>query len=102
VNIAIRHETEQDYRAVEELTREAFWNLYVQGCDEHYLVHQMRDHTDFLSALAFVATVDDRIVGNIMYMKSCVVDESNHRLETVTFGPISVLPPGKGRALALR
>ena len=92
MNISIRHETEQDYRAVEELTREAFWNLYVPGCDEHYLVHQMRDHPAFLSELAFVAVADGTIVGNIMYARSWVVDASNHRLETVTFGPISVLP----------
>ena len=27
-NVTIRLETEKDYRAVEELTREAFWNVY--------------------------------------------------------------------------
>ncbi len=92
MNISIRHETEQDYREVEELTREAFWNLYVPGCDEHYLVHQMRRHPDFLSELAFVAVVDSKIVGNIMYTRSWVADASNQRIETATFGPISVLP----------
>ena len=30
--ITIRPETKDDYRAVENLTREAFWNVYRPGC----------------------------------------------------------------------
>jgi putative acetyltransferase len=92
VKTLIRREVESDYREVEELTREAFWNLHVPGCAEHYLVHKMRAHPDFLAELDFVAILGDRIVGNIMYARSYLVDESNRRIETVTFGPISVLP----------
>ena len=47
-NLTIRLETKKDYRAVEELTREAFWNVYKPGADEHYYVHQMRNHPDFI------------------------------------------------------
>ena len=47
-NLTIRLETEKDYRAVEELTREAFWNVYKPGADEHYYVHMMRNHPDFI------------------------------------------------------
>ena len=43
-NIIIRLETPADYRAVEELTREAFWNQYVPGCNEHYFVHDPYEH----------------------------------------------------------
>ena len=32
----IRLETKKDYREVENLAREAFWNLSVPGCYEHY------------------------------------------------------------------
>jgi len=103
VNLSIRSEAENDYNKVEELTREAFWNLYVQGCDEHYLVHKMRTHPDFIPELDFVAIFENKIVGNIMYTKSHIVDESNNRIETTTFGPISVLPTfqrqGVGSAL---
>ena len=52
--IKIRPETEKDYRAVEELTRDAFWNVYKPGADEHYYVHMMRSHPDFIPELAFV------------------------------------------------
>ena len=33
-NIIIRLETKEDYRAVENLTRESFWNVYRPGCME--------------------------------------------------------------------
>ena len=92
MDITIRNETEDDYRAVEEVTREAFWNLYFPGCDEHYLVHIMRDHPDFIKKLDFVAECDGKIVGNIMYTKSWLIDESGRELEILTFGPVCVLP----------
>lgn len=81
-----------DYRKVEEITREAFWNLYAPGCNEHYLVHVMRRHPDFIPSLDFVALVDEELVGNIMYMKSSVVSENEQTLDTITFGPVSILP----------
>ena len=59
-NLTIRLETEKNYRAVEELTREAFWNVYKPGADEHYFVHQMRNHPDFIPELAFVLELDGR------------------------------------------
>ncbi|MEJ6952419.1 GNAT family N-acetyltransferase [Natronospora cellulosivora (SeqCode)] len=103
MNISIRNEVESDYRKVEELTREAFWNLYVPGCDEHYLVHKMRTHPDFIKELDFVAIHDGEIIGNIMFTKSFIVDEANTKLDTLTFGPIGVLPEyqrkGVGTAL---
>ncbi len=83
----IRLEQPPDYRAVEELTREAFWNLHAPGCDEHYLAHVLRSHADFLPELDFVAAHGAEIVGNIMFTRSRVED-----LPTITFGPISVLP----------
>ena len=61
-NLTIRLETEKDYRAVEELTREAFWNVYKPGADEHYFVHMMRNHPDFIPELAFVLEKDGEIV----------------------------------------
>lgn len=99
MNISIRNEVEGDYRSVEELTREAFWNLYVPGCDEHYLVHTMRRHPDFLPTLDFVAIVDGSIVGNIMYTRSSLVDGFSTRLDTLTFGPVSVLPAYQRRGI---
>lgn len=92
MDIMIRNETEKDYRVVEEITREAFWNLYCPGCNEHYLAHKMRNHADFLKELDFVAEYDGKIVGNIMYTKAWLVDEAGRETEIVSFGPVSVLP----------
>lgn len=39
MKVNIRNEKESDYQAVEDMTRKAFYNLYVLGCIEHYLVH---------------------------------------------------------------
>ena len=88
----IRPETEKDYRAVEELTREAFWNVYKPGADEHYYVHTMRNHPDFIPELAFVAEADGEIIGNIMYTKAWLEDENGERKEILSFGPLCVSP----------
>ena len=91
-NCIIRLETEKDYRAVEELTREAFWNVYKPGADEHYYVHKMRAHPDFLPELAFVLEKDGEIIGNIMYTKAWLEDETGARKEILSFGPLCVAP----------
>lgn len=90
--IKIRNERETDFRKVEEITRKAFWNLYAPGCDEHYLVHIMRSHKDFLPELDFVIEVDDQIIGNIMYTKAKLVDDSGEEKAILTFGPVCILP----------
>lgn len=99
----IRPERPEDYRQVEHLTREAFYNQYVPGCDEHYLVHKMREHEDFIPELAFVLEKDGEIIGNIMYTRTKLVDEAGREKPVLTFGPISVLPAyqrrGYGKAL---
>ena len=59
-DVIIRLEEEKDYRAVEELTRESFWNVYKPGADEHYFVHMMRNHPDFIPELAFVLEKDGK------------------------------------------
>ena len=88
----IRNERETDYKIVEDITRKAFYNVYVPGCMEHYLVHIMRGHEDFIPELDFVIEVDGQIVGNIMYTKAKLTDEGGTEKEIVTFGPVSILP----------
>ena len=88
----IRNERESDYKIVEDITRKAFYNVYVPGCMEHYLVHIMRGHEDFIPELDFVIELDGQIVGNIMYTKAKLTDEDGTEKEIVTFGPVSILP----------
>lgn len=97
----IRNTIKSDYRAVEELTRKAFWNLHVPGCDEHYLAHMLRKHNDYIPELDFVAVKDGMIIGNIMYTDSYIMD-GDRRLETLTFGPVSVLPEFQKKGIGSR
>ncbi len=90
--ISIRNETEADYTRVEEITRKAFYNLYVPGCIEHYLVHIMRSHKDFIPELDFVMEKEKQIIGNIMYTKAKLVDKAGKEKQIVTFGPVCILP----------
>lgn len=90
--VKIRNEKETDYERVEEITRKAFWNLYIPGCIEHYLVHVMRSHKDFLPELDLVIEVDNQVIGNIMYTKAKLVDESGEEKEILTFGPVCIIP----------
>jgi predicted N-acetyltransferase YhbS len=97
--IELRLEESKDYRCVEELTREAFWNRYVPGCSEHYLIHIMRDSGSFIRDLDTVAEIDGKIVGNIVYTRAKIVGDSGNGYEVVSFGPISVLPGFQGKGI---
>jgi putative acetyltransferase len=103
MDMKIRRERENEYRAVEELTREAFWNLNFPGCVEHYCLHVMRDHPDFIPELDFVVEHDEKVIGNIVYARGRIIDAAGTSHQIVGFGPISVLPAyqrqGVGSAL---
>ncbi len=99
----IRLETENDYREVENLAHEAFWNLSVPGCDEHYFIHVMRKHKDFIPELAHVIELNGKIIGCIMYTKAQLADESGNIKPIVSMGPICIHPDfqrmGYGKSL---
>ena len=95
----IRLERPEDVIAVEALTREAFWNLHVPGCSEHLAARQLRASRDFLPELDLVAVDDGRVIGNIMFTRSRVVGSMNENFETITFGPVSVLPECQNRGV---
>jgi predicted N-acetyltransferase YhbS len=101
--IILRLETPADQRAVEQITREAFWNLHFPGCDEHYLVHVLRKSPDFIAELNYVAVYEDKVIGNIMYAHSIIRGADNQVHKALTFGPVCVLPQyqqmGIGRLL---
>lgn len=91
----IRLETKTDYREVENLTREAFWNVYRPGCTEHYVLHQFREREDFVPALDFVMEKDGKIIGHVMYVHSAIKADDGRTIPVMTFGPISIAPEYK-------
>ncbi len=99
----IRNVKNEDFKIVEEVAREAFWNLYFPGCEEHFVIHKMQNHCDYLPELSFVIEINGKIIGSIFYTKSSVVDKDNNEHSTITFGPVSILPKyhrqGLGRKL---
>lgn len=103
MTITIRHEEEKDYRIVEEITREAFWNLYFPGAVEHLLVHNIRKHPDYIPELSYVIELDNQIIGSIFYTKAKVIDKEGVAHPIITFGPVSISPAyhrqGFGRML---
>ena len=96
----IRLETEKDYRETENLAREAFWNLSVPGCNEHYFVHVLRKHEAFISELDYVIELDGKIIACVMYSKAKLVDEKGNEKQIVSMGPICVHPDFQRKGLS--
>ena len=98
----IRLEKPADYRVVEELTREAFWNVYRPGCTEHYVLHCYRDNPDFIPDLDFVMEEENRIVGHVMFSKAELILPNGLHKPSWTFGPISIHPDYKRKGYGLQ
>jgi putative acetyltransferase len=88
----IRLETKTDYSEVENLTREAFWNVYRPGCLEHYVLHCYRDRADFVPELDLVMEKGGKIIGHVMYVRSEIKADDGRTIPIMTFGPISIAP----------
>ena len=110
----IRLEQPEDYREVENLTREAFWNVYAPGCVEHYVLNQYRNNPDFIPELDFVMesplptsprggeATKPKIIGHVMFSKAEIVKEDGTILPAWTFGPISIHPDYKRKGYGLK
>lgn len=88
----IRRETPADYRTVENLTREAFWNVYRPGCTEHYVLHQFRDRSEFVKELDLCLEFGGRMIGHVMFVRAEIRADDGRILPIMTFGPISIHP----------
>jgi len=99
----IRLERKEEYRAVEELVREAFWNVYRPGCSEHYVIHVLRDDPAFVKELDFVMEQDGNLIGQNMFMRTIIEADDGRTIPVLTMGPIGITPElkrkGYGKAL---
>ncbi|MBP5516195.1 MAG: N-acetyltransferase [Bacteroidales bacterium] len=98
----IRIEEPKDFREVENLTREAFWNIYRPGCTEHYVLNQYRNNPDFIPELDLVMEEDDRIIGHVMFSKAIIILDDKTPFPSWTFGPISIHPDYKRNVYGLK
>ncbi len=94
-DLIIRPETEADFRAVENLVREAFWNVYRPGCLEHYVIHVLRDDPAFVKELDFVMELDGELIGQNLFVKTHIDADNGRTVEVLTMGPIGIAPERK-------
>ncbi len=93
----IRSEEKADYRAVENLIRESFWNVYRPGCTEHYVIHVLRKDPSFVKELDFVMEKDEKLIGQNMFMKTVIQSDDGKEIPVLTMGPICITPELQGK-----
>ena len=88
----IRLEKKEEYREVENLIRESFWNVYRPGCSEHYVMHVLRDDPAFVPELDFVMEKDGELIGQNMFMRTVINADDGRVIPVLTMGPICITP----------
>ena len=88
----IRLEKEEDYKEVENLVRESFWNVYRPGCTEHYLIRVLRDDPAFIPELDLVMEKDGAIIGQNVFAKTVIKSDDGRDVNVLTMGPICITP----------
>ncbi len=91
-DVIIRFENKGEYREVENLIRESFWNVYRPGCSEHYVIHVLRDDPAFVKELDFVMEKDGSLIGQNMFMRTVINADDGRDVEVLTMGPICIAP----------
>ena len=88
----IRLERNEEYREVENLVRESFWNVYRPGCLEHCVLNQLRNDPAFIKELDFVMEKNGKIIGQNMFMKAVIKADNGEGIPILTMGPICITP----------
>ena len=88
--MCIRLEQKDDYLNVENMVRNAFWNIYRPGAFEHHIVHKLRNHPSFIKDLAYVIEKDSKIIGHINYSNGIISYENAESENAVVLGPIAI------------
>lgn len=91
-DIIIRLEKKVEYREVEKLVRESFWNVYKPGCSEHYVLHVLRDDPAFVKELDFVMEKDGRLIGQNVFVRTVINADDGRDIDVLTMGPICIAP----------
>ena len=98
----IRLEKQEEHREVENLIREAFWNVYRPGCLEHFVLYVLRDDPAFVKELDFVMEKDGELIGQNMFMKTVIEADDGRKIPVLTMGPIGITPALKRRGYGKR
>ncbi len=91
----IRLERKEEYREVENLVRESFWNVYCPGCLEHYVLNQLRNDPDFVPELDFVMEKNGVLIGQNIFMRAVIKSDDGRDIPIMTMGPVCIAPEYK-------
>lgn len=91
-NITFRLEEPKDYRTVENMVRESFWNVYRPGCLEHFLLHELRSNSDFIKELDYIMEKDGKIIGQNIFMRAHIKADDGREIPMLAMGPICITP----------
>ncbi len=97
----IRLEAPADRRAVEQMVRDSFWNIYRPGDYEYYVLHVMRIHPDFVPEPDLVLEKDGVLIGQTVFVKSCIFTDDGRTLPTLTLGSICIAPSHERQGLGM-
>ncbi len=92
INYTIRLERKEDYRKVENLVRESFWNVYRPGCSENYILHRLRSDDNFVPELDFVMEQNGELIGQIAFVRANIRADDGRNIPIMTMGPICITP----------
>mgnify|MGYP001039676676 CR=1 FL=1 len=102
-SMTIRQEVPADYRAVESLVRDAFWNVYRPGCMEHFVLHCLRQDPAFVPDLALVLEQGGQLIGQFAAVRADAALVDGSVLPVLNVGPLCIAPEmqrqGLGRLL---
>jgi predicted N-acetyltransferase YhbS len=102
MDVIIQITTEKDFFQTEYLTRESFWNLYKPGCNEHLVLHNIRNSKAYILRLDLIAVFKEEIIGHIISTKAKIIDSVDNEHEILCVGPLSVLPKYQKKGIGSR
>jgi len=94
----IRKETPSDFHEAEWICQQAFYNEFIPGCAEHYLLHILRKDHAYVEELTRLALLDGRIVGGIYYSKA-LIKNGEKETPVLCLGPVYVHPAHQGEGI---
>jgi len=91
MELTVREENPEDFKAVFNLIEKAFENEQMSDHKEQFLVERLRKSNAFVSELSMVAETENKIVGHILLTKLKIKNEQNE-FDSLALAPVSVLP----------
>ena len=97
-NLILRPELPPQYREMEEIIRDAFWDKYMPGCCEHLVVHNLRTSEKIIPELCLAAEENGELAGGIWYAKA-QIRSGTAEYPVLTMGPVCVKPEKQSRGI---